>query len=147
LDGAPSLRNKHPSSQGTNVLLDTNFLLLPFQRRIDIFEEIPKLIGRTVTFLVLPQILQELQWIELKGSEKEKRAARSSFELIDLHCIIVENMSHPAPEMDADNALLRYSAKTGAFVATNDRELRHELKKQGSRVIFLRKLAVLALAE
>lgn len=147
MDGAPSLRNKHSFSQGTNVLLDTNFLLLPFQRRIDIFEEIPKLIGRTVTFLVLPQILQELQWIELKGSEKEKRAARSSFDLIDLHCKIVENMSLPTPELDADTALLRYSAKTGALVATNDSELRHELKKQGSRVIFLRKLAVLALTE
>lgn len=129
----------------TNVLLDTNFLLLPFQRRIDIFEEIPKLLGRTVTFLVLPQILQELKWIELKGSEKEKRAARSSKDLIDLHCEIVENVS--ILDMDADTALLRYSAKTGALVATNDSDLRRELKKQGSRAIFLRKLAVLALTE
>ncbi len=147
MDGAPSLRNKRLSNQSTNVLLDTNFLLLPFQRRIDIFEEIPKLIGQSVTFLVLPQILQELQWIELKGSEKERRAARSSYVLIDLHCKIVENMSLPTPIMDADTALLRYSAKTGAIVATNDSDLRRELRKQGSRVIFLRKLAVLALNE
>lgn len=145
MDGAPSLRNKRPSGHGTNVLLDTNFLLLPFQRRIDIFEEIPKLLGSTITFLVLPQILHELKWIERKGSEKEKRAARSSKDLIDLHCEIVENVS--ILDMDADTALLRYSAKTGAIVATNDSYLRRELKKQGSRAIFLRKLAVLALTE
>jgi rRNA-processing protein FCF1 len=147
LDGAPSLRNKHPSGHGTNVLLDTNFLLLPFQRRIDIFEEIPKLIGGSVTFLLLPQILKELKWIELKGTEKEKRAARSSKELIALYCEIVDNVPPPIQELGADAALLRCAKKTGALVATNDGDLRRELKKQGSRVIYLRKLAVLALSE
>ncbi|MHA2314214.1 MAG: type II toxin-antitoxin system VapC family toxin [Candidatus Hermodarchaeia archaeon] len=135
------------STIGTTVLLDTNFLLLPFQRRIDIFEEIPKLIDGSVTFLVLPQIQQELKWIELNGTEKEKRAARSSMKLMENYCIIAENVPPQIQELDADTALLRYAEKTGAYVATNDSDLRRELKKQGSRVIFLRKLAVLALSE
>ncbi|MFX1475356.1 MAG: hypothetical protein ACFFCO_07770, partial [Promethearchaeota archaeon] len=59
--GGPSLKRsddltRHP----TVVLLDTNFLLLPFQRRIDIFEEIKRLLNSHVEFVVLPEILGEL---------------------------------------------------------------------------------------
>jgi rRNA-processing protein FCF1 len=139
--------NKHASDQRTKVLLDTNFLLLPFQRRIDVFEEIPKLIGGAVDFLVLPQIQKELEWITSNGKEKDKRAARSSMELIAHYCQIPETIPPSIQNLDADMALLQYAEKTGAIVATNDSDLRRELRKQGSRVIFLRKLAVLALTE
>ncbi len=50
-------------------------------------------------------------------------------------------------ELDADSALIQAALELGAIVATNDSELRRKLVKQGSRAIFLRKLAVLALTE
>jgi rRNA-processing protein FCF1 len=127
------------------VLLDTNFLLLPFQRRIDIFEEIHSLLCTHVEFVVLPQILSELHRLIALGSSKERRAAQSALQLIEQYCTRKIPSDNGKTRFDADTALLRYALTTGALVATNDRVLRRKLVKQGSRVIFLRKLAILAI--
>ena len=103
--------------------------------------------GSHVQFLILPQVLLELEWLEAQGSSKERSAAKSSFMLIDEFCQKVEDLSPAIQDMDADSALLSYALETGAMVATNDSELRRKLVNQGSRAIFLRKLAVLALTE
>ena len=129
------------------MLLDTNFLLLPFQRRIDIFEEIPKLLQTKVHLLVLPQILKELQWLATQGPSKDARAAQSAIEATDQYASIVTETPSTIQNLDADNAILQYAQDIGAIVATNDRELRSKLISQGSRVIYLRKLAVLAITE
>lgn len=147
MDGAPSLPNNSETLPGTTVLLDTNFLLLPFQRRIDIFEEIPRLIGGHVQFLVLPQVLKELEWLETQGSSKERTAAKSSFKLVKEYCRKIEDLSPEIRDLDADSALLSFAFEAGAIVATNDGELRRKLVNQGSRAIFLRKLAILAITE
>jgi rRNA-processing protein FCF1 len=129
------------------VLLDTNFVLLPFQRHIDIFEEIPRLVGGHVDFLLLPHILAELTWLETQGTSKEKRLAKSALVLVKQHCRIVEDSPSMIRDLDADSALLYFARQMGAIVATNDSELRRKLVNQGSRAIFLRKLAILALSE
>jgi rRNA-processing protein FCF1 len=129
------------------VLLDTNFLLLPFQRRIDIFEEIPKLLQTQVHLLVMPQILKELQWLATEGASKDARAAQSAIEALDRFASLVTDIPSTVRNLDADNAILHYAKDIGAIVATNDRELRSKLITQGSRVIYLRKLAVLAISE
>jgi len=127
------------------VLLDTNFLLLPFQRHIDIFEEIPRLVGGHVQFLLLPQILSELRWLETHGTTKERKAVKSTLMLVEQYCQILEETPPSIKNLDADSALLNFAQETGAIVATNDGQLRRKLVNQGSRAIFLRKLAVLAL--
>ncbi|MFX1509786.1 MAG: PIN domain-containing protein [Promethearchaeota archaeon] len=147
MDGAPSLLINSNTPRGIQVLLDTNFLLLPFQRQIDIYEEIPRLLGGQVQFLILPQILTELKWLKTKASAKDKIAVKSTMTMISQHCQIVENLPPAIQDLDADSALLRLAQETGAIVATNDSELRRKLVNQGSRAIFLRKLAVLALTE
>lgn len=129
------------------MLLDTNFLLLPFQRRIDVFEEIPKLIQRNTVFLIIPQILEELQWLATEGNHREARAAQSAMEVLDRFVSIVTDIPPTIRNLDADTALLQYAQKIGAIVATNDRELRLKLVTLGSRVIYLRKQAVLAITE
>ncbi len=67
--------------------------------------------------------------------------------MLNQHCQMVENLSQELQVLDADNALLRYARESNAIVATNDSELRRKLLKQGSRAIFLRKLAVLAITD
>ncbi len=129
------------------MLLDTNFLLLPFQRRIDIIEEIKLLLSSHVDFVVLPQILCELQRLVALGSSKEQRAAQSALQLVQQYCICKNQSDSIKAALDADTALLEYALATAALVATNDRALRRSLVKHGCRVIFLRKLAVLALDE
>lgn len=68
-------------------------------------------------------------------------------QLINHYCEIVSDLPPEIQQLDSDAALLRYAHETGAIVATNDGELRRNLVKQGSRAIFLRKLAVLTLTQ
>jgi len=145
LAGEPSPRTNASPKSVLAVLLDTNFLLLPFQRRIDIFEEIGRLIGGHVEFLVLTQVLNELHWLAESGTMKERRLATSSLQLVERFCQVVDESTTSTSGLDADSALMRYALATGSIVATNDRDLRLKLVKQSCRVIFLRKLAFLAI--
>jgi rRNA-processing protein FCF1 len=145
LAGAPSSLSS--TRTPTKVLLDTNFLLLPFQRRIDIFREIERLVGSRVEFLVLSQVLDELHQLEAAGPLKNRRAAASALELAAKNCHTVDVTSTQTKGLNADAALLRYAQTAQAAVATNDQELRQALVKQGSHAIFLRKLAFLAMTE
>jgi rRNA-processing protein FCF1 len=129
------------------VLLDTNFLLLPFQRRLDIFREIEGLIGSRVEFVVLSQVLDELHQLGETGPLKNRRAVASALELVARSCRVADAASTQTLGLNADAALLHYAQLAKAVVATNDQELRHALVKQGCRAIFLRKLAFLAITE
>jgi rRNA-processing protein FCF1 len=119
--------------------------LLPFQRRIDIFEEIEQLLSSHVEFVVLPEVLSELQRLAAHGASKEQRAAQSALQLVQQYCVCKNHSGNIKTVLDADTALLQYALATGALVATNDRALRRSLIENGCRVIFLRKLAILAL--
>lgn len=144
--GAP-LKNNSPSDVTSRVLLDTNFLLLPFQRRIDIFTEIEHLLNQHVHFIVLPQILQELESLILRGKEKERRAAKSAQQMVKQYCHVTTDLPPKYNTLDADTALVEYAKTHKAIVATNDRTLRKRLSKESCQTIYLRKLAVLALSE
>jgi rRNA-processing protein FCF1 len=147
LAGAPSSKSDPSASRSIPVLLDTNFLLLPFQRRIDIFEEIERLLSAQIDFIVLPQVMTEIHYLVQNGTTNEQRAAKGALELIKLHCRIPNETSFHTDEIGADEALLNFAKQMNAIVATNDRQLRKMLSKNGCRAIFLRKLAVLALSE
>ena len=147
MDGARSPKYDSSFKHATIILLDTNFLLLPFQRRIDIFEEIERLIGGHVQFVVLSQIKSELERLASTGSLHERKDATSSLQLVQRHCRIADETMTGTTGLDADKALIHFAKKSGAVVATNDRILRHALVEQGCKAIFLRKLAILAITE
>ncbi|MFH0971641.1 MAG: hypothetical protein V1835_03680 [Candidatus Micrarchaeota archaeon] len=116
------------------VLLDTNFLLLPFSNHIDIFEEIQSLLAAKVEFLVLANSLRELR--SMKGREKPYANAMlgyianqgGKFEILQL-------------KGKTDEAIKEFAEKNKSedfFVATMDKALRDALKKARVRVIILR---------
>ncbi len=145
--GAPSLKSDPSACRSIPVLLDTNFLLLPFQRRIDVFEKIERLLNAQIDFIVLPQVLTEIHYLLRNGTTNEQRAAKGALELVKRYCRIPSENVNQTIHIGADEALLNFARQTKAIVATNDRQLRKTLTQNGCRVIFLRKLAVLALSE
>ena len=67
------------------IILDTNFILLPIQFRIDIFEDITNLIEGKFKILVLNEIIMELNdKIEREDKLKFKIQARRGLELLNL---------------------------------------------------------------
>lgn len=117
------------------VILDSNFLLLPFQFGIDLFEAIKDLLDRNVEFIVLPQIVEEVKRIA-DGMGDDSRGARLALKLIEEKCIILD--LDEVRGLNTDESILRAAIKLKAVVATNDRELRRKLRSRGIPTIFLR---------
>ena len=110
------------------IILDTNFLLMPAQFKIDVFKEVKKF-GKPVT---IKPCIDELEKISKKKG-KTGTQARTALEMIKKKIKIVKTR-----EKNADRAILRYALKADIAVATNDRKLIKKLKNNGISVIRMR---------
>ncbi len=115
------------------VVLDTNFLLLPFQRSIDLDSEIERVLEQPYFYVVLKQCIDELRGMASR-KRKESRASRAALSFIQRRGISIEKgFSGPA-----DSALVDYCAAKKAVLCTLDTDLRRAAKKLGVKVICLR---------
>ncbi|RMF88848.1 MAG: nucleotide-binding protein [Methanobacteriota archaeon] len=120
------------------VILDTNFLMVPFQFKVDILSELDRLLEAGYEAVIPDKVLRELKTLSQKGSLKVRKAAKVALQL-------AEGMKKVSVEAeDPDSAILAITEK-GTVVCTNDRELRRRVLEKGGRVVFLRQRRTLAL--
>ncbi len=113
-------------------MLDTNFLLLPYQFRVDIRKQIEELLEAPHEFIVPTGVISELRKLG-KGKGKEGAAARFALKMVGLM-----GAKKVRSSGNVDGWIADYAAKEGAIVCTNDVELRHKLKNAGVKMIVLR---------
>ncbi|OYT45037.1 hypothetical protein CW711_06055 [Candidatus Bathyarchaeota archaeon] len=123
-----------PRKKERKVILDLNFLFVPVHFKIDIFEAIEELVGRFEP-VVLSTTLDELRRISESGSEKVRREAKL-VKLLASRCRLME-VQRGVGET-CDDVVVRVAKELGCAVATNDRELRRRLRREGITTIFLR---------
>ena len=120
------------------VILDSNFLFVPLQFKVDIFEELTNLINRQFDPILLSSTHEELLRIAEQSSPKMRRLASLALKLAEkCHIIQVEALSGET----YDDVIVRVAKKWGCPVATNDRELRKKLRRENVTTIFLRQRA------
>lgn len=107
------------------IMLDTNFLLVPLQFKIDVFEELKKM-GYS-TFIILENVEKEANKI---GSKEYKGIKKL---LKDKHIKTITSDTQ-----STDSAILEYAKKHKCAVATNDRMLIKRLKKEHITIIRMR---------
>lgn len=112
------------------MIVDTNFLMSAGQFKIDLKNELLRVLEEPFQLCAPRKVVFELEYIACGVS---KDAANASYALKILDSLGVEFIDSIAPVDDwiAGNAVL------GDVVATNDRELRHRLKK-GVRSLVLK---------
>ena len=117
------------------LILDSNFLFLPLQFHIDIYDELPKLFNQEVDCIILSSTRQEILKIAREGSSKTQQQAILALKLAE-NCreIDVKRMFNET----YDDVIVRVAADLNCTVATNDRELRRKLRGIGLPVVFLR---------
>ncbi|MGV8176420.1 MAG: PIN domain-containing protein [Candidatus Bilamarchaeaceae archaeon] len=110
------------------VVLDTNFLLLPYQFKIDVFDQLSLLLETGHILVVSTPILRELEAISrVKGPRG--MAARFGLKLLKAKkAKVVET------KLCADDWIAEYSHEKDIAVCSNDYGLRRRLKK-GTRMI------------
>jgi uncharacterized protein len=116
------------------VILDSNFLMAPFQFHIDIFEELEYLLQKKVDFIVPSSVKLELTSLSSRGGEG---AAEASLALqLASRCRVVDVTLQP--QETVDDAIVKAAQKLGAVVATNDIELKKRLRDINVPVVYLR---------
>lgn len=120
------------------VILDSSAILMFFEVSVDWKKELDRLVG-SYRLVVPAAVIRELT--VLSTQKKGQKKALAALKLIEN----LERIDDSASL--ADEALLNIAKKTQGIVVTNDSVLRHQLKEQGSSVIFLRGKKKLVLDE
>ena len=135
--------NEGERSISLKILLDTNFLLIPAQFGIDIFQELDRIISRKFELLIFQGIIDELNELSQESIKRQKEV-NISLELIK-QCTFLDLSSQNITSTNVDDILFQLAIENGWVVATNDRELRKRLRAQQIPVILLRKKAHLTI--
>ena len=115
------------------IILDTNFLLLPANLKVDIFEEIEKIMDEKHELVTIEPVLRELRGLA-RGKGKDAVAAKVGLQLLKKKKVKVLDTG----EWDADKAILKIAEKENTIVCTLDADLRKKILKIGRKIIYLR---------
>ena len=108
------------------VICDTNFLIHLANNRIKNLDNLDVEIGQ-ITFVV-PQVVKN-ELIELEKKPEKKQEIQSTLEYIKNFKII------PILGSFADKELIDYVSKNRVIIATMDRELKKQIKNNGSSIM------------
>ncbi len=114
------------------IILDTNFLTIPYQFNVDIFEEIDRIMEEDYELITLDRVVEELKNM-IKSKSKDAVAAKIALELIKKKNVKVISTD----EKKVDNAIIEL-ADENTIVATNDKILRKKIKDKNVKVLYLR---------
>ena len=130
------------------IVVDANFILLPFQFKIDYLYDIDSsLEGRTI-FILFKQILDELEAKKLREPNATKFIMNLKSGLLYLennnekYNIIYNHLTKSQSETTDDFLVRNCQELKGkekkVYLASNDRDLRRNVRKFGVSTIFLR---------
>ena len=118
------------------VILDSNALFVPFQFKIDIFEELKTLLNMKFELVLLSPIRRELEKLAEKGSPKMLKNASYALKMAE-KCRSIE-LDEQYAGSSPDDAVFQVARQWKCPVFTNDRELRKKLRNINVPVIYVR---------
>ena len=114
------------------VVIDTNFFMVPFQFNVDIITELEKLLPSYK--LTTPSfVINELKGLKRNNKGKIRLNANLALKLANSSKVEIKDISLLENET-VDDALLRVSE----VLATNDIELKKRAKAKGITIVYLR---------
>ena len=118
------------------VIIETNFLMIPFQLKVDIFSEIERIVNHAYETCVIDKTIDELKKILENERGKTKQAAKFALSLIEKKKLkIIKTLDD---KKDADDEIISIAKKEDCIVATQDKLLKERLKLLKRKVIILR---------
>ena len=121
------------------VVIDTNFFMVPFQFNVDIITELEKILPSYK--LTTPSfVINELKGLKNNNKGKIRLNANLALKLANSSKVEIKDISLLENET-VDDALLRVSE----VLATNDSELKKRAKDRGITVAYLRQKKYIAI--
>lgn len=116
------------------VILDTNFLMIPGQFKVDIFEEIKRISDFNYKLFIFEQSLNELDKILKTGNTRDKTAARIAKILVKQKEI---NILPGEPDKNIDEQILEFATNNTCVIATLDAALLKRVRNANHKTIFI----------
>lgn len=113
------------------MAIDTSILLAITQYKKDIFEEAEKKIGKTI-FYVPESVIKEMEELGKKSKTQQKRVNIAKKLIKQYNAKIVKTKN-----CEADKSLIELGKK-GFIIASNDKEIRKQLKEFGVKIFYLK---------
>ncbi|UCF44996.1 MAG: hypothetical protein JSW44_04365 [Candidatus Bathyarchaeota archaeon] len=117
------------------VILDSNALFVPFQFKIDIFNDLERLLKKNFELVLISPVKRELEILAEKGSPKMRKNASFALKLAE-KCKYVEVAASVSTL--TDDAIVKIAKEWGVPVFTNDRRLKKRLRDISVPVIYVR---------
>jgi rRNA-processing protein FCF1 len=127
-----------------NILLDTNFLMIPASLGVDIFTEIDRISDFKHEICVLDKTVDELKRIAETQKGRHRDAAKLALQLVARKGIVIVQTKN---NLNVDDLILKNVNSKSFIVATQDRELKRRLKTRKVPVIVLRQKKYLQIVE
>ncbi|MBN1545011.1 nucleotide-binding protein [Candidatus Woesearchaeota archaeon] len=125
-----------------HIILDTNFLLIPAQFKVDIFSEIQKIMEVPYELCIVDRTLEELDKLKDSASGRDKQAARLALQLLkakEVRSLKTEK------NLNTDKLIVELAKPADFIVATQDMALKDVLKRKSVQLIVLRQKKYLKL--
>ena len=119
----------------SKIILDTNFLFIPIQFNLDIFDELTKILNQRFIPIVLSSTVKELKGLIESASLKTQKQAINALKLVEKCHFVPVNKSN---NETFDDVIVRISTEWKCAVATNDRILRKRLRQKAVPVVYMR---------
>lgn len=142
-------------SNSNLIIIDSNFILLPYQFNIDYLNEIRLNLEGKLKFIIFQQILDELEAKKKRehGATKFKRLLKSGLIYLEKNKANydvdfledVKNSNETTDEFLLRKLIILKKEGKNVFLATNDSDLRKKAKKLSINVVFLRQKKYLSI--
>ncbi len=113
------------------VILDTNFLMMPFQFKVDIEKELNRLLDVKFEICVPKSVIKELEGLKKSKEIKTRKTANMALEYAKRFKII-------DVDKKVDEALVELGMNKNNIIATNDKQILKKLRKVGANIVYLR---------
>ncbi len=123
------------TQEPVKVLLDSNALFVPLQFKIDIFNDLKRLLNRNFELILLSPVKRELEVLAEKGSPKMRKNASYALKLAEKYKYL--EVVAPASAL-TDDIIVKIAKERSFPVFTNDRLLRKRLRDISVPVIYVR---------
>ena len=114
------------------IIFDTNFCMIPFEFKVDIFDELNRIAPEKYEILIPDLVKLELKKIA-SGIGKRAIAARSALKMVeDFKEVKIENIG------GVDKSIIEYAKNNNCIIATQDKKMKSIAKKYGIPTITMR---------
>ncbi len=113
------------------IIMDTNFILIPFMFHVDIFSELQRICDFPYKICLLDRSFEELKRI----ATKEKKFIKPALALIEKEG---SEIIKTEGRKSVDLLLVEVAKEKKAIVATQDQQLRKNLKREKIPFIYMR---------